>query len=428
MLLAFIVRMVTILYGEFQDRYAEVPFTDIDYKVVTDAARHMLNAESPYKRHTYRYTPLLAALLIPNHLVHPAAGKVIFSLFDIAIGALIRQIILDEHWHTFQANASSIVAKSKRSANKSADVLFSLSEKHLQQATFYSLFWLYNPMAIVIATRGNGDSIAGLLILLTIFALQRCVRPKQPAAWAFVVMAGVCHALVIHFRLYPLAFSLTYYLYLVNVQNGQYPSMLRAIFRFNNQQFFLVYITVHTLFGLTAVCFYYYGQTFLNESYMYHLARKDTRHNFSLYFYMNLLNAEPFFRDKVLTFLPQLLILLMINGCFGMYRKTLGFSIFLQSFVIVAFNPVVTSQYFVWYLVLLPICLKNLKSLKLSRALSYCGLWASVQAIWLYSAYLLEFKGWNTFGLIWMPCAIFFAVNCFIMKVLVANFDVIADF
>lgn len=203
---------------------------------------------------------------------------------------------------------------------------------------------------------------------------------------------------------------------------------MHAIFQFNRKQLLLAITTIATLIALTAIFYRLYGYEFLFESYLYHLVRKDIRHNFSLYFYMNLLNSEPIFMEKLLTFLPQALILLMINIVFGMYRKTLGFCIFLQSFVIVTFNPVVTSQYFIWFLVLLPICLKNLKSMKLSRALSYCGLWGSVQAIWLYSAYLLEFKGWNTFGFIWMQSAIFFAVNCFIMKVLIVHFDIIADF
>lgn len=433
MLIGFIIRIATILYGEFQDRYAEVPFTDIDYKVVTDGARHILNNESPYNRHTYRYTPILAILLTTNIFIHPAFGKLLFSLFDILITALIRQIILDEHLHTFEANASSVLAKSKRKLTKDIrNVQFTLSEKHIQQATFYSFFWLYNPFAVVIATRGNGDSITGLLILLTIFALQRCFRQQQQQqgnGLKYVFMAGVCHSLAIHFRLYPLAFSLAYYANLANATPDKNPpNLFRAILQFNRKQLTLALTTIASLAALTGVFYHLYGYEFLYESYVYHLVRKDTRHNFSLYFYMNYLNTEPLLMEKVLTFLPQMIILIMINVVFGIHRKTLGFCIFLQSFVIVAFNPVVTSQYFIWYLVILPICLKNLKSLKLSRALSYCGLWGSVQAIWLYSAYLLEFKGWNTFGFIWMQGAIFFAVNCFIMKVLIVNFDVIADF
>lgn len=422
----FMIRMVFILYGEFQDRYAEVPFTDIDYKVVTDGARYILEDQSPYKRHTYRYTPILAYLLTGNLLIHSTFGKIVFSMCDILITAFIRQIILDEHLHTFEANATSLLKKSKR-YSEAKNVKFHLIQKHEQRATFYSIFWLYNPMGMVIATRGNGDSITSLFILITIFALQRSIREQYLNNLLYVVIAGIFHGFAIHFRLYPLAFSLAYYLFLSNTASTK-NNLLYAIFKFNRKQILLVFSTITTLISMTAFFYEKYGYEFIYESYLYHLIRKDTRHNFSLYFYMNLLNSKPMLMEKILTFLPQLLILLAINVYFGMHRKTLGFCIFLQSFVIVAFNPVVTSQYFIWYLAILPICLKNLKSLKLSRALSYCGLWCSVQAIWLYSAYLLEFKGWNTFGFIWMQGAIFFAVNCFILKVLIVHFDVIANF
>lgn len=42
----------------------QLSFTDIDYKVYTDAAMR----DSPYDRHTYRYTPLLAYLMEFNHV------------------------------------------------------------------------------------------------------------------------------------------------------------------------------------------------------------------------------------------------------------------------------------------------------------------------------------------------------------------------
>lgn len=429
LLISFIIRLAFIVYGEFQDNFAEVPFTDVDYKVVTDGARHVLEDRSPYKRHTYRYTPILAYLLTGNIFIHSSFGKILFSIFDILIGIVIRQIILDEHMHTFESNAKSLLKKHKRPTETYPR--FHLTPKYEKRATWAALFWIYNPMAIVIATRGNGDSMTSLFILLTIFALQRSIRQSKDKDLCYVLMAGMCHGLAIHFRLFPLAFSLAYYLYLgeSRLKNNQSQrTFFSVIFQFNRKQILLVFSTLSTLLALSILFYQKYGYEFLYESYLYHLVRKDIRHNFSLYFYMNLLNTNPMLIEKVLTFLPQLLILLSINVHFGIHRKTIGFCIFLQSFVVVSFNPVVTSQYFIWYLAILPICLKNFRAVKLNRAFSYCGLWCSVQAFWLYSAYLLEFKGWNTFGFIWCNGAIFFGTNCFIMKVLIENFDIIADF
>ena len=54
LLYSIVIRLVLIAYGEIQDKISEVPYTDVDYRVVTDGAWHIYNGRSPFNRHTDR--------------------------------------------------------------------------------------------------------------------------------------------------------------------------------------------------------------------------------------------------------------------------------------------------------------------------------------------------------------------------------------
>ena len=92
--LSIVLRLILIVYGIYHDAHSPLKYTDVDYFVFTDAARFVYAKQSPYQRETYRYTPLLAWLLLPT--AWPgwfAFGKVIFALGDIAAGWIMILIL-----------------------------------------------------------------------------------------------------------------------------------------------------------------------------------------------------------------------------------------------------------------------------------------------------------------------------------------------
>lgn len=382
--LALTARLLLICYAEIQDKVSEIQYTDIDYRVFTDAARHVLKGESPFERYTYRYTPLLAYILAPNLVFHPAWGKFLFSLIDIVVAVLIKKIV--------QLHYKSVTE--------------SMAEK-------CALVWLYNPLTIVISTRGNADSLAAALVILTVLCL------KKENYW----LAGVVHGVAVHTRLYPLAFSLAMYTSIPTSSNdgNSLLSKVMSYLRPNPNRLRLVFGCLLTLSALTLFFYKLYGYKFLDESILFHLRRHDVRHNFSVYFYYQYLS---FFSNsvylKVIAVAPQVTLLLVFSLLFGTSRDLL-FSLLCQAIVLVAYNSVLTCQYFVWFFSLLPLCLPDLKLSK-AQGVALASLWLVAQLAWLLPAYWLEFKGRNTFLYIWIQGVAFFSANMAVLARLIRSY------
>lgn len=187
LVLAFLLRLGLLAYGIYHDARHALKYTDVDYYVFSDAAKFVLYPSSPsslasgplaqklgwkigspYSRATYRYTPLLALLLLPNELLHPLWGKILFSIADIAIGAVVYRI----------------TQKSKLCTRDQAKL-------------YISLVWLFNPMIANISTRGSSESVLGVIVLSF---LALAMEDRWDAAAAVFGLA-------VHFKLYPVIYA-----------------------------------------------------------------------------------------------------------------------------------------------------------------------------------------------------------------------------
>lgn len=127
----------------------------------------VLQGESPYRRSTFRYTPLLALLLLPNVYLSLHFGKLLFVFCDLLSGLLMFRLLV-----------------LRGASHGSACVSCGL--------------WLLNPLPIAVSTRGNAESVLAVLVLSTLLCLQ---LQKHTAA---ALMFG----LSVHMKIYPVTYAL----------------------------------------------------------------------------------------------------------------------------------------------------------------------------------------------------------------------------
>ncbi|KAI3402729.2 GPI14 [Candida oxycetoniae] len=277
--LAIALRLGFFAFGLYQDEYMPVRYTDIDYFVFSDASRYVYQGKSPYLRETYRYTPMLALMLLPNNWggAWYHFGKVLFMVGDIITGVIIAKLLI---------NQNPLASSNKNLA--------------------FASIWLLNPMVITISTRGSSESILTSMIMLSLYNIV-----GKQNIWTSAFWLGVA----IHFKIYPIIYLPSIMLYLTNNTSPIIRLPVLNLINWQNMKYLLM--TTVTFLTLTAIMHLAYGREFLDNSYFYHFTRLDHRHNFSVYnmllYYKSALTplSSPltlygYFDIEKVAFLPQL--------------------------------------------------------------------------------------------------------------------------
>ncbi|KAK0713888.1 GPI mannosyltransferase 1 [Lasiosphaeria miniovina] len=413
---AALLRVGLLLYGLWQDANSPLKYTDIDYLVFTDAARFVSRGQSPYDRETYRYTPVLAWLLLPTAHVGASplwdavwfsSGKVLFAAADLVAGWLLERVLT--------SSGSGLPGLDPVAARK------------------FAAIWLLNPMVATISTRGSSEGLLGVLVM----ALLSAVMARR------VTLAGLLLGFSVHFKIYPFIYApaIVWWMDAERMgsggadkkgspapgQNKSKSSLISRVTTFATPaRIRLAAVSLSTFVCLNAAMYICYGPPFLTHTFLHHVTRIDHRHNFSPYnTQLYLASAFPdlsALRIESVAFLPQLVL-----SCFlipiVLAKKDLPAAMLAQTFAFVTFNKVCTSQYFLWYMVLLPLYLPRSSFLKDGKlGIFALSMWVASQGLWLHQGYGLEFLGLSTFlpGL-WLASLGFFLVNCWILGIIIAD-------
>ncbi|KAF9769198.1 GPI mannosyltransferase 1 [Fusarium sp. DS 682] len=392
--ISLFLRLGLLFYGLYQDAHSALKYTDIDYLVFTDASRFVAQGSSPYARDTYRYTPLLAWLLLPT-VKFSAFGKLVFAAADLLAGWFILRV---------------------------------LRRRGMDEATAggFSAIWLWNPMVATISTRGSSEGLLGVLTMGLLWAVER----------RRLSLAAIILGLSVHFKIYPFIYAPAIIWWMDDARLGKetkpaarpstYKEAVSNFFTPERLKFGL--LSLITFMILNLIMFSIYETPFLIHTYFHHVTRIDHRHNFSPYNVLLYLTsatpagAAPSFRIESFAFLPQLLLSCVLIPL-ALAKRDLATSMMAQTFAFVTFNKVCTSQYFLWYMIFLPLYLPNSSFLRNPKlGISALLLWVVSQAAWLQQGYQLEFLGISTFfpGL-WLASLGFFLVNCWILGIIISD-------
>ncbi|AAZ11892.1 mannosyltransferase [Trypanosoma brucei brucei TREU927] len=385
LLLGALLRLILIAYAFFHDQWFRVKYTDIDYMIVVDGARHMWNGGSPFDRTTFRYTPLLAALVMPSIWIANPMGKLIFASSDLGAA-----------WYCYGVLKSFAKERSAK--------------------WMVSLFILFNPIVLSVSTRGNSDMLVTFMSLMVLskFARRKCYQAAAVLGFA------------VHFKIYPIIYALPLTLGVWEQSVAASTNTWRRVVKTAVVVSICALMAAISFAVPTVLCYMKYGQQYLNEAFIYHVYREDHRHNFSPYWllmYLNMarrhLGQGVDFSPRLVAFAPQAVVLSFVSY---KLRRNTAHACCVQTVLFVAFNKVCTVQYFVWFIPFLAFLFCEPKEVEDDesggsgafkffswvKALGVVLMWAATIPLWVTTAVPLEFHGYSDFAQLWIVSCLFF--------------------
>lgn len=172
------------------------------------------------------------------------------------------------------------------------------------------------------------------------------------------MLAGALFGLSVHLKIYPIIYGFPLILFIDRTKGeiNRWGVLFNPSNWFTRRKIKFFGTSALVFFGLGYVFYQLYGDDFVYETYLYHYFRKDHRHNFSFNFYFEYLHYEELPETphliRRLSFVAQWGLVSFVGIRF--YYDFLS-AIFLQTYLFVMFNRVITAQYFVWFMALLPL-------------------------------------------------------------------------
>ncbi|KAF4757265.1 hypothetical protein FOZ63_023555, partial [Perkinsus olseni] len=118
-----------------------------------------------------------------------------------------------------------------------------------------SAVWLLSPITLNVSTRGNADSLICLMVVATLYHIQR-------GEW---IRSAVWFGLSVHMKIFPVIYAIPLVMYLnPDFLAFQRVGVLKAL-KLNSTQIWYTVISAGLFFVLLGILYYIYGWQFLFE-------------------------------------------------------------------------------------------------------------------------------------------------------------------